>query len=121
MPTLTTNQPIAAIAATAVATAAPSGGTEGIYVAQLGRVRTFLDYTGTVTSCTLKLWIRDIGTSGWFEGPTTDDLDPLTPGDASPVDEARDWDVGNENEVWFQVSAIAGGGTVAVRVQGVKS
>jgi hypothetical protein len=86
-----------------------------------GRIQTLIDYTGTVTSCTLKLWIRDIVTGNWYEGATTDDLDPLTPGGASPVDEARDWDVGQQNEIFFQVTAIAGGGSVAVRVQGVRA
>jgi len=113
--------PTVAVAATAAPTAAPGGGTDGIQIGESVLVRTFLTYAGTVNSCTLKLWVRDRDTGVWYEGATTDDLDPLTPGGAAPVNEVRDWDVGGGQEIAFQVAAIAGGGTAEVRVLGVEA
>lgn len=110
---------IVVIPPTSSSTSAPTAGTTGIYV-PMSRVRTLVDYSGTVTSCALTIWFRDQGTGIWYEGAATDDLDPLTPGGATPVNEAREWDVGLQQEVFFQVTAIAGGGTVAVRLQGIR-
>ena len=112
---------VVAIAATAVATTAPTSETEGIYTADFERVRTLLSYSGTVTACVVKIWVRDQSTGTWYEGATTDEIDPLTPGGASPTNEARDWGVGGQTEVAFQVISIAGGGTVEVRVRGVQT
>jgi hypothetical protein len=95
-------------------------GTEGILIGEPAIVRTLLLYTGTVNSCTVKLWLRNRETGVWYEGPTTDELDPLTPGGAAPVNEVRDWSPGGGSEVFFQVTAISGGGTVTVRVLGVQ-
>lgn len=111
------------VPATSVATAAPTGGTDGI-VTGTGRqgfhtVRTLIAYQGTVESAVIRIWFRDPVTNVWYEGATTDDLDALTPGGASPVNESRDWVVGYGSQVFFQVTSVQGGGTVAVRVQGV--
>lgn len=105
-----------AIDATASTTAAPSAGTEPFFSHGYQRVRTLLAYSGTVSTCALKIWFRDPLLAVWYEGATTDDLDALTPGGASPVNEARDWDVGSATYFVFQVSTLTGGGTVAVRV-----
>ena len=120
MPVIDVHTSQVAVATTAVPTAAPGGGTAGIQVGEGVLVRTFLDYAGTVNSCALTIWFRDRETGVWYEGATTDDLDPLTPGGAAPVDEVRDWEPGGGQEIFFQVAAISGGGTVAVRVQGVR-
>jgi len=109
-----------AIAATAVPTAAPGGATQGIQIGESVLVRTFLTYAGTANAATLKIWFRDRATGTWYEGASTDDLDPLTPGGAAPVNEVRDWQVGGAQEVSFQLTAAAGGGTVEVRVPGVQ-
>jgi hypothetical protein len=108
-----------AVAATASATSAPSSSTDGFLVQSSGRVRTLLTYAGTVSSCNLKIWFRDRLTGVWYEGAATDDLDALTPGGATPVNEARDWDAGAGSEVFFQIAAIAGGGTASVKLQAV--
>lgn len=108
-----------AIAATASTTTAPTGGTDGFLVSTSGGVRTLIAYTATVSSANLRLWIRDRETGVWYGGATTDSLSALAPGGASVVNEARDWYVGAGSEVFFQLAAVAGGGTVAVRVQGV--
>lgn len=104
------------IGATSVATAAPSALSDAYFSRTFARVRTLLAYSGTVTSCVVVIWFRDPVLPVWYEGASTTDLDPLTPGGASPVNEARDWDVGRGQYVTFQVAAIAGGGTVAVRL-----
>jgi hypothetical protein len=108
------------IAATAAPTPAPGGGTQGIQIGESVVVRTFLTYTGTVTGATLKIWFRDRATGVWYEGASTDDLDPLTPGGAAPINEVRDWQVGGAQEVYFQLTAVTGGGTVEVRALGVQ-
>lgn len=110
-------EPYLAIPATAVATVAPSG--EGIHSGRFSRVRTLFNYSGTVNACTAKIWFQDDATGEWYEGASTDDLDPLTPGGASPIDESREWDVGMAQEIALQIPTISGGGTVAVWVQGV--
>lgn len=109
-----------AVAASAAPTAAPSGDV-GIDTDRFDRVRTLFRYAGAVDSCSVRIWLRDRSSGDWYEGPTTDDLDPLTPGGASPVNEAREWEPGVHQEVYFQVVAIAGGGTVEVRAQGVQA
>lgn len=111
--------PVVVIPATASASAAPSGSTDPIKSGKYRRLRTFLAYAGTVNSATVRIWFKDPGTTTWYAGADTDDLDALAPGGAAPVNEVRDWEVGQGAEVWFQLSAIAGGGTAAVRVQGV--
>lgn len=110
---------IVAVPATAAATAAPGGATDGIATGRFGVVRTLCKYAGTVNACNVRAWFRDPADGAWFEGPTTDELDPLSPGGASPVNEAREWVMGRDTVVAFQVAAVAGGGTVEVRAQGV--
>lgn len=121
---LTAQASVLAVAATSAPTAAPTSGTDGFLTGLAGTgfktIRMSLDYAGTVTSAAVALWFRDPISDGWFRGATTDDLDPLRPGGASPVDESRDWEVGYGVEVYFQVTEIEGGGTIAVRLQGVR-
>lgn len=73
-------------------------------------VRTYLAYTGTVSSCDLTLW-QYLGAS-WYAGPTV--ADALT-----GTDEYRDWAVEPGTLIGFTVSEIAGGGSVAVRARGI--
>src|SRR4051794_34599338 len=120
MPVIDRMVPQIVVAATAVATAAPSGATDGIQVGDPLTVRTLMLYAGTVNSCTVKMWLRNRETGIWYEGPTTDDLDPLTPGGVAVVNEVRDWRPGGGAEVFFQVTAISGGGTVTIRALGVQ-
>lgn len=87
------------------ATAVP---TDYIEVGQHDMIRCFCDYTGTVTSATLRIWFRDHGV--WYRGDEVT-LDPAN------GDEARDWYVGENADIAFQVTAIAGGGSITVRVR----
>jgi hypothetical protein len=95
------------IAATSTAGTAPTSGTDG-FKTGLDTVRTFFDYTGTVTACVVRLYIRDRA-GAWYRAASTTDGDPLT-----GTDEVRDWLVGDGTEFTFVVESISGGGTVAV-------
>jgi hypothetical protein len=108
---------VAAVAATASATAAPSSTTDGFDTARFPRVRTLMAYVGTVSACNIQAWFRDRATGVWYRGAATDDFDALDPGGATPVNESRDWEVGRKQEVLFQVGSVSGGGTVAVKLQ----
>jgi hypothetical protein len=110
---------MAAIAATAAPTTAPTPATDGYNTEHYVRVRTLMLYTGQVDTCAVQLWVRDRNTGIWYRGANTADVDPLVPGGASPVNEARAWDVGRQQEAYWTISAITGGGTVAVRLQPV--
>jgi hypothetical protein len=116
---LTRRRVVPAITATSSVTAVPDAATVPFLSRGFGRVRTLIAYSGTVNSCTIKIWFSDPEEVVWYAGATTDELDALSPGGASPVNEARDWDVGLGGFMWWQVSAVAGGGTVSVRVQGM--
>jgi hypothetical protein len=116
MPELSETAPTLAVAATSAATAAPTSGTAGFVPGRSWLVRVLVAYSGTVSSCNLRFWFRDRASGTWYAGPTTDQLEPLAPGGASPVNESRDIEVGLGQEVYVQVAAIAGGGTVAVRL-----
>lgn len=107
------------IMATSTATAAPGDGSVAYICGGIDRVRTLCAYSGTVTACAIRIWFRDPVEEVWYEGASTDDLDMLTPGGATPVNEARDWDIGSGSAITFQVASIAGGGTVTLRAQGV--
>lgn len=110
-----------AITATASATAAPGSTTDGFGTVRYPRVRALLAYVGTVSTCVLTAWVRDRQTGVWYRLRDTGigDTPALAPG-AGPTNEARDFEVGRQQEVFFQVSAITGGGTAAVRIQPVE-
>lgn len=110
---------IAAIAATASATSAPTGSTDGFNTERFQRVRTLLAYSGTVSAINLRIWFRDRNTGVWYRGADTDTFDTLAPGGASPINESRDWETGTKQEIFFQIVAISGGGTAAVTLQPV--
>lgn len=107
------------LAAASSAGAAPSGATTVHQLVRGNVVRAFITYSGTVNACAVRLWLYD-GT-GWYEGPSTDDLDALTPGGASPVNESRDWEIGDGQTFTFQLVSISGGGTAAVSATGAPS
>lgn len=116
---------VAAVAATASATSAPTDSTDGFVILQASdrpvtRVRLLVTYSGTVNSCNLRKWVRD-GSGSYHRDASTDDLDPLSPGGASPVNETRVFDVATGEQFFIQVSAVAGGGTVAVKLIGAPS
>jgi hypothetical protein len=101
------------IVATSTAGSPPTSGTDGLTTnINTPVVRTFLDYTGTVSSGTLRLYTRN--GSAWFRGDTYA---------MTGTDEAVDWAVGAGTEFTFVVEAItqSGGGTVAVSAVGVQS
>ena len=92
-----------------------SAETEPGYIIPTGRyegARTYVAYTGTVSACTIRMWFYVDGV--WYQGASTDDGSPLT-----GTNEARDWVVEPSTKVGFTVESVAGGGTVAVRVEGV--
>ncbi len=111
------NGTVPAITATAAATTAPTSGTDGYWTGHYPRVRTLLAYAGTVDSCNLRIWFRDKSTNVWYRGADSDTFDALSPGGASSVNESRDWETGRSQEIYYQIVAVAGGGTVAVRLQ----
>lgn len=120
--TTITRNGVAAIAATSSPTATPTGSTDGFLVppsdAGFTRVLILIAYSGTVNAVTIAKWIRDTVTGTWYRDASTDDLQPLAPGGASPVNEARSWVVSPGDEIFFTVDAISGGGTVAAKVRG---
>ncbi len=107
------------LSATATPTAAPPTGSTPLRSGPYELVRTLISYTGTVNTAALRLWVHNRETGGWHRGASTDQLDPLTPGGASPINEVRDWKIGRGVEFSFQVEIVAGGGTVVVTVMGV--
>ena len=94
----------------------PSGATTVHQLARANTVSAYITYNGTVNACAIRLWLYD--GANWYEGPSTDDLDPLTPGGASPVNESRDWEIGEGQKFTFQLESISGGGTAAVSAEG---
>ena len=112
-------KPVTTIASRSSASTVPDSTTDGIFTGKFTRIAMYLDYTGTVNSANVLLWVQDSETGTWFEGAATDSLDALTPGGASAVDEMRVWEVGQNQTVWFQLAAIAGGGSAAIRVSGI--
>ena len=93
------------------ATAFPSGTTAGWKVGGGRMVRTFVTYTGSVTSCVVRKLVRNKTTGVWHGDVSTAELDALTPARGSEV---RVWDVDSGDEVSFQIESIAGGGTATV-------
>lgn len=114
---------VAAIAATASTTSAPSGATDGFRVppsdSGFAYVRILIAYSGTVSAINITMWTRDRGTGTWYRDSATDDVVPLSPGGASAVNESRVWRVSPGDEVYWTITAISGGGTAAVKAQGV--
>lgn len=107
----------AGVTATASATTAPTSSTDGFGTGPYPRVRTLILYAGTVSSINVRIWFRDRATGVWYRGADTDAFDALAPGGASAVAESRDWETGRNQEIFFQIVAIAGGGTAAIRLQ----
>lgn len=119
---LTKGGVVSVITATATATSAPTGSTDG-YVTpyQVDTVRTFVAYSGAVTAAVLRLWVRDQSTGTWYRGASSTDVGALAP--TTDGEEARDWVIGQGVEFTFQLESITPSGgapTVAVRVQGVQ-
>lgn len=112
---------VAAFAATAATTAAPDANTVALDTGQFDRIRTFITYSGTVNSAALRLWIYNRINATWHRGASTADVNPLAPGGASAVNESRDWFIGRHQTIYFQLEAVAGGGTVAVTAVAVWS
>lgn len=103
------------IESTDEATAAPTT-EEGYICVNCNAVRTFLNYGGTVTSCVIRMWVRDVA-GAWYRAGSTLDGTVLAPAGG---DEARDWLVGQGGAFTFQVESIAGGGTVVVKMEGIE-
>lgn len=74
------------------------------------RLRTYLKYSGTVSSCSIQICYFVRGT--WFRGPGV--YDALT-----GANEVRDWGVRPGTIVGFRVSSLSGGGTVSVLVEDI--
>jgi len=72
-------------------------------------VTAFLDYTGSVSEGSVRLWLHD--GADWYKG----DSYSLT---SSNGDVSLMWDVGKYQVFTFQIEDISGGGTVRVSVKG---
>ena len=112
------------VAATYEAGSAPASNTDGFKFtghSNGGRVRTFFDYSGSVTACNVRLYTRLPGGTAWFRGVSTNESGyPLAPASG---DESRDWDVGENVEFTFVVESISPGtaaNTVAISAAGVE-
>lgn len=77
------------------------------------------DYSGVVDACNVRLWTIDVDGT-WLEGGTTDELDALTPGGASAVDEGRIWEIGEGVGFTLQVASVSGGGSVQLSVTAIE-
>ena len=111
------------VPATFAAGSAPTVATNGYRINRRGyggRVRTLIDYTGSVTACNVRLYTREPGGTAWYRGISTDESGyPLTPASG---DESRDWDIGEGVEFLFVVESISpgtSGNTVAIKAAGV--
>ena len=76
------------------------------------RVRIYVHYDGTVSSCTVQSWVYENGR--WYAGQDTSES-PLT----GEEDEARDFAVRPGTFVGFTISEISGGGTAEVLLEQV--
>ena len=91
--------------------AAPDGNTPYVSTRAADSVRAFVRYSGTVTGATLVWWLLQDGV--WYRA-ATDTLDPAN------GNEVLDMTLlGTHTAFTAQLSAVAGGGTVEVRVLGV--
>lgn len=99
------NQPTF-ILTSAAATNFPADNAEGFKVAGARGVRTFVAYD-SVTACVVRLLVKNPATGAWHAGPSTDDLDALTPESGNDV---RVWDVDPGDEITFQVLSMTGDG-----------
>lgn len=107
------------LSAASSAGAAPSGAAAAHTLEKANVVRAYIKYAGTVNACAIRLWLYD--GSNWYAGESTDDVDPLAPGGASPINEARDFEIGSGQLFTFQLMSISGGGTAAVSATAVVS
>ena len=114
---------ITVVAETYAAGSAPTSGDDG-YICHVpgGRIRTYMDYTGSVTACNVRLYTRLAAAGGgWYRGISTNESGyPLAPASG---DESRDWDVGENVEFTFVVESISpgtSGNTVAIKAAGVE-
>lgn len=110
------------VAATYQTGSAPTGATDGFRaIANGGRVRTLLDYAGSVTACNVRLYTREPGGTAWYRGASTDESGaPLRPASG---DESRDWDIGEGIEFRFVIEGISpgtAGNTVTIKAAGVE-
>jgi hypothetical protein len=95
-------------------TPAPTGA--GFNSGRFPRVRSHIAYGGAIIGAPeLRLWLRNPRTGGWSRGASTNDASPLT-----GTNEVRDWDIGPNQEIAFQVVALAGTSpTITVDVEAV--
>lgn len=105
--------PVELIPATTTASPAPDVNSDVVQSREYDTVRTFLAYSGTVTSCVLRLWVFDRST--WYKAQNTTNTVPLE--GSAFGNEVRDWAVGEQAEITFQVESITGGGSVTVKVK----
>lgn len=103
-----------AVPATSSTTPTPDANTPFIATTDYETVRTYIVYSGIVTSANVQMWVLDNGI--WFHGASTDDGTPLDPAGGN---ESRDWSCGRYAAIAFQVADVTGGGTVEIRVKGV--
>jgi len=98
-----------------VTTASGSPGADPVTVATNGfrDVRTLLAFTGSVTGCTVQLWILNARTGAWHAGAAV-------AVDATAGATARDWfEIGPDERITFTLAALTGTGSVTVDVTGV--
>lgn len=93
-------------------TAIPADNAEGFSVRRATQVRTFIDFTGTVSACVIRKLTKNRSTGRWHADVSTADLDPLA--GSTGGDTVRIWDVYPGDEITFQILSISGGGSVAV-------
>lgn len=101
-----------AIPATATATPDPDGDTPYIYTGDIDTVRLVVTYDGTVSAAKLRVWLLQDGT--WYRAGGVE----LNPGDGNESYDATG--VGRHTRFHIQVEEITGGGTIEVRVLGVR-
>lgn len=92
------------------ASAIPSSSEDGFKVQDAKFVRTFIDFTGEVSACVIRKLTRNRSTGSWYIDVSTEDTDPLVPGDGDTI---RYWEVVPGDEITFQIVSVTGG-TVSV-------
>lgn len=101
-----------AVAATDTATPTPDEDTPYIDTGAIDTIRLLVAYDGTVSAAKLRLWLLQDGT--WYRAGGVE----LNPADGNESYDATG--VGQYTRFAVQVEEITGGGTVEVRVLGVR-
>lgn len=87
-------------------TSIPADGAEGFFVRDSKFVRAFIDFTGSVSECTVRKLTKNRTNGRWYGDLSTADLDPLVPTDGDTI---RMFDVFPGDEISFQIVSVTGG------------